>query len=84
MFVGFAIDANNAIDYYHVTTLITRLGTIYMKTFTIEKLKRNPNAVLEEVRDGAVQITHRDRRNLILVMQDHYEHLQERAAQSES
>ena len=54
-----------------------------MKTFTIERLKRNPNAVLDEAREGAVQITHRDRQNLILVMQDHYEHLQERAAKNE-
>ena len=53
-----------------------------MKTFTIERLKRNPNVVLDEAREGAVQITHRDRKNLILVMQDHYEHLQERAAKS--
>lgn len=55
-----------------------------MKTFTIEKLKRNPNVVLDEARDGAVQITHRDRKNLILVMEDHYEHLQARAAKNGS
>lgn len=77
-----AIDVNNAINYYHVTTLITRLGTTYMKTFTIEKLKRNPNAVLDEVREGAVEITHRDRQNLVLIMRDHYEHLRERASKN--
>lgn len=55
-----------------------------MKTFTIEKLKRNPNAVLDEVREGAVEITHRDRQNLVLIMRDHYDHLRERAEQSGS
>lgn len=53
-----------------------------METFTIEKLKRNPNVVLDEVRERAVQITHRDRKTMVLVLEDHYEHLQERAAKN--
>ncbi len=50
-----------------------------METFTIEKLKRNPNTVLEEVRNGPVKITHRDRPDIVLVLREHYEHLEERA-----
>lgn len=43
-----------------------------MEVFTIEKLKRNPNAVLDEVRNGPVEITHRDRPTMILVKKEDF------------
>ena len=55
-----------------------------MMTFTIEKLKRKPNSVLDEVREGAVEISHRDRPPMMLVLKNHYEHLQYRAEQKEA
>lgn len=54
-----------------------------MELFTIEKLKRNPNTVLEAVRGGPVEISHRDRPPMILILREHLEHLQERAEKNE-
>ena len=54
-----------------------------MQSFTIVKLKANPNTVLDEVRSGAVEITHKNRPTMVLVLKAHYEHLQDRAEKNE-
>ena len=54
-----------------------------MKTFPIDDMRRKSGEILNNVLiDKAVGITHRDRPPMILVLKDHYEHLQERAAKS--
>ena len=54
-----------------------------MNKHTIDDLRRKSSLVLNDVMmSGSVEVTHRDRPKMVLVLKDHYEHLQERAAKS--
>jgi len=51
-----------------------------MKVHTIDDLRRKSALVLNDVMmNEGVEITHRDRPKMVLVLKDHYEHLQDRA-----
>jgi len=54
-----------------------------MKAFSISLLKRGSSEILNELHEGPVVITHSHRKDMVLVMRDHYEHLQERASKNE-
>jgi PHD/YefM family antitoxin component YafN of YafNO toxin-antitoxin module len=50
-----------------------------MEKYSISLLKRGSGEILNELHDGPVIITHSHRKDMVLVMRDHYEHLQEQA-----
>jgi len=50
-----------------------------MDSYTVDQLRRSSTPIFNKLSNGPVQIVHRDRPTMILVLKDHYEHLQERA-----
>ena len=56
-----------------------------MKEFKTSQLRSETAMIFNEVMlNKSASIVHRDRPEMVLVLRDHYDHLQERAAQSES
>lgn len=51
-----------------------------MKIFTGKDLRKNSAGIFNAVQsEKSAVLTHRDRPEMVLVLRDHYEHLQERA-----
>ena len=55
-----------------------------MQTFTGKDLRKNSAGIFNAVQaEKSAVLTHRDRPTMVLVLKDHYEHLQERAQKNE-
>jgi PHD/YefM family antitoxin component YafN of YafNO toxin-antitoxin module len=55
-----------------------------MEQYSISLLKRGSSEILNDLHKGPVLITHSHRKRMVLLLEDHYDHLQEQAAKSEA